>query len=87
MYVFADCSSLSSICIPSAVGRFAPYCFQNCSSLTTVTFESRSKLTRVGDGAFHACSPLLSVFICRRVQQILGKDERHSYVIVLDEDD
>jgi hypothetical protein len=49
--VFAMCSSLSSIRIPSSVETLCEGCFCGCSSPFQVTFESGSKLS-VDESAF-----------------------------------
>jgi hypothetical protein len=44
---FWRCSSLSSICIPSSVEQLCASCFADCNGLSSVTFESGSKLSSV----------------------------------------
>jgi hypothetical protein len=45
---FEDCSSLSSICIPSSVELIGSSCFFGGDALSTVTFEAGSALSRIG---------------------------------------
>jgi hypothetical protein len=58
---FSDCSSLSSICIPSSVNALCQQCFYQCHSLSRVTFETGSRLARVHDSAFLRCPSLSSI--------------------------
>ena len=62
-HAFKDCSSLTSITIPSSVETIGYDAFSGCSSLTSVTFGENSKLTSIGDAAFYNCSSLTSVYI------------------------
>jgi hypothetical protein len=49
-------SSLQSILIPRNVEIFGSQCFSNCESLSSVTFESNSRLTRIESSAFSSSS-------------------------------
>jgi hypothetical protein len=60
---FFDCSSLSAICIPSSVIDLGRHCFGNCLSLSTVTFEAGSKLSKIDKSVFSGCPSLVS-FLC-----------------------
>lgn len=40
--VFWNCSTLSTLTIPSAVTRIDDYAFYGCSSLTDVTFKEKT---------------------------------------------
>jgi hypothetical protein len=53
-----QCILLQSICIPSSVESIGKSCFDGCSRLTSVTFEDGSKLSIIGEAAFHACYSL-----------------------------
>ena len=79
---FADCTSLTSIEIPASVETIGAATFQNCTALTTVTFEKRSQLktiggwyedvddTCIGYGAFADCTSLTSIEIPASVETI-----------------
>jgi hypothetical protein len=61
---FSSCPKLLSICIPSSVETLGHMAFAECRSLSTVTFESGSKLTTVdGREVFQGCYSLASLFI------------------------
>ena len=71
--VFADCAALSQIRIPASVERIECCAFQNCTALTSVTFEDNSNLIKIASdyvylakenlfyGAFSGCSQLLTI--------------------------
>ena len=65
---FDNCSSLTSIKIPSGVTSIGIYAFGNCSSLASV--EIPSSVTSIGIWAFHDCSSLTSVVIPSSVTSI-----------------
>jgi hypothetical protein len=69
---FGDCTSLSSICIPSSVQIISIQCCSGCANLSTVTFEPGSKLSRLKDEAFRGCSSLSSICLPSSVQSIDG---------------
>jgi hypothetical protein len=46
-------------------------CFYGCNSLSTITFESDSKLSWICLTAFSGCSSLSSIYIPSSLQQIL----------------
>jgi hypothetical protein len=58
---FWECSSLSSICIPSSVEVLGKFCFYGCRSLSTVPFDSVSKLVYHEPPLFTICPSLSSV--------------------------
>lgn len=60
-YCFSDCSSLTSITIPSSVTSLGDACFHLCSGLTSITIPST--VTSLGDKCFSGCSGLTSVTI------------------------
>jgi hypothetical protein len=53
------CSSLKSISIPSSIEFIGDDCFCNCSSLSSLRFDSWSKLSRIGHRAFLNCTSLV----------------------------
>jgi hypothetical protein len=67
---FSSCSSLQSICIPATVETIGQNCFSNCTSLSSITFESDSRLNRIEMNAFRGCSSLQSIFIPASVQSL-----------------
>ena len=67
-YAFYDCSSLTSVEIPSSVTSIESYVFYGCSSLTSV--EIPSSVTSIGFSAFEYCSSLTSVEIPSSVTRI-----------------
>ena len=48
--VFADCRALKTIRIPASVTEIKACAFQNCTSLSSVTFEDDSNLQTIGGG-------------------------------------
>ena len=66
-YAFCDCSSLTSVIIPSSVTEIGEYAFYNCISLKSVNIPS--SVTEIGEYAFGDCS-LTSVNIPSSVTEI-----------------
>jgi hypothetical protein len=62
---FRECSSLSSICIPSSISQIFRDWFFTCYPFSAVTFEFDSKLSSIGDYGFADCSSLSSICISR----------------------
>ena len=58
---FYECSSLTSITIPSSVTSLGDFCFDGCSGLTSITIPS--SVTSLGDWCFEGCSSLTSITI------------------------
>ena len=65
---FEDCTSLTSITIPSSVTIISDYAFYRCTSLTSITIPS--SVTNIGDGAFEDCTSLTSITIPSSVTNI-----------------
>ena len=65
---FEDCTSLTSITIPSSVTIISDYAFYRCTSLTSITIPS--SVTIIGDGAFEDCTSLTSITIPSSVMNI-----------------
>ena len=65
---FYDCSSLTSVTIPSSVTSIGASAFRACSSLTSVTIPS--SVTEIGSSAFYGCLSLTSVTIPSSVTSI-----------------
>ena len=60
-YCFYECSSLTSINIPSSVTSLGNGCFAGCSSLTSINIPS--SVTSLGWACFANCSSLASINI------------------------
>ena len=67
-FAFGDCSSLTSLTIPSGVTSIGDYAFYGCSGLTSLTIPS--SVTSIGDKAFYGCSELTSLTIPSCVTEI-----------------
>ena len=67
-YAFRDCSSLTSVIIPSSVTTIGGAAFQDCSSLTSVNIPSG--VTEIGEYTFSGCGSLTSVKIPSSVTSI-----------------
>ena len=67
-YAFRDCSSLTSVNIPSSVTSIGMNAFYKCSSLTSINIPS--SVTEIGEYAFQQCSSLTSVDIPSSVTEI-----------------
>ena len=68
--VFRDCTSLTSVTIPSSVTSIGSTAFSGCSSLASVTIPN--SVTSIGSSAFYGCSSLPSVTIPNSVTSIGG---------------
>ena len=68
---FSDCSSLSSVTIPSSVTSLGEYCFFGCSSLTSITIPS--SVTSLWEHCFSSCSSLTSITIPSSVTRLGDK--------------
>ena len=67
-YAFENCSSLTSVNIPSGVTEIEESAFDGCSSLTSVKIPS--SVTTIGYSAFGHCSSLTSIKIPSSVTKI-----------------
>ncbi|HIV00372.1 MAG TPA: leucine-rich repeat protein [Candidatus Stercoripulliclostridium merdipullorum] len=63
LWAFHNCSSLTSVEIPSSVTTIGAYAFDGCRGLKSVTFGENSQLTSIGRYAFRGCNGLTRVFI------------------------
>ena len=68
-YSFAT-SSLLSINIPSSVENIGYGAFQDCMSLSSITFGENSQLEYIGDDAFYSCSSLTSIKLPNKLKTI-----------------
>jgi hypothetical protein len=66
--MFAFCSSLTSVTIPTSVTAIGKFAFYGCSSLPSVTIPN--SVTSIGEGAFSYCTALPSVVIPSSVTTI-----------------
>ena len=56
---FQDCSSLTSINLPSGITSLGAYCFQGCGSLTSINLPS--SITSIGESCFSFCRSLTNI--------------------------
>ena len=80
--VFANCSSLKSVKIPSSVTKIDAGCFINCTSLTDLSFDEGSQLSEIGEVAFMNCGLLHRIYMqnCSKLtsigsQALYGNDQ------------
>jgi hypothetical protein len=66
--VFAGCTSLISITIPSGVTSIGNYDFSGCTDLTNVTIGTN--VANIGNSAFYSCTSLTDVTIPNSVTNI-----------------
>jgi len=67
---FYDCTSLTSVTMPSSVTRLGDFAFFGCTSLTSVTISSG--VTSLGDYAFAGCSNLTTMTMQPTTPPTLG---------------
>jgi hypothetical protein len=82
-------SSLQSVLIPSTVQIIGSSCFSSCKSLSSISFESNSRLARIESKAFCESS-LQSIVIPKNVQFIDGsafRDVRLSSISIESENE
>ncbi|MCQ2197525.1 MAG: leucine-rich repeat domain-containing protein, partial [Bacteroidaceae bacterium] len=79
---FYNCSSLSSVVIPSSVTSIGSDAFRGCSSLSSVTIKEG--VTSIGDYAFYNCSSLSSVVIPSSVTSIGSSAFQYCSSLVLE---
>lgn len=70
--IFANCSSLKSIQIPSSITSIGDACFVNCSSLADLSFDVESELQSIGKSAFRNCGLLHRIYMqnCSKLASI-----------------
>ena len=67
-YAFRDCTSLTSVTIPSGVTSIGQSAFYGCTSLTSVTIGNG--VTSIGRATFYGCTSLASITIPDSVTSI-----------------
>ena len=72
-YAFYDCSSLTSITIPSGVTSIGSSAFSGCSSLTSITIPSG--VTSIGSYAFSCCYRLIEVYNLSSLDISIGSED------------
>ena len=65
---FYNCSSLTSLILPTRVIQIGDYAFQKCSNLISITIPAR--VTKIGKQAFEKCSGLTSLTLPTGVTEI-----------------
>ena len=65
----AGCKNLKCITIPASVTEIEPSAFENCRSMTEVTFAGNN-VTRIDDWAFYNCHQLQNLVIPEGVSEI-----------------
>jgi hypothetical protein len=68
--VFAGCTSLCSITIPSSIAFLGQLCFSGCVKLCTIEFELGSKLTQIATKCFSGCRALKSFQVPRSIEKL-----------------
>ena len=65
---FYNCSSLTSLILPTRVIQIGDYAFQKCSNLISITIPAR--VIKIGKQAFDGCSNLISITLPAGVTEI-----------------
>lgn len=65
---FYNCSSLTSLILPTRVIQIGDYAFQKCSNLISITIPAR--VTKIGKQAFEKCSNLISITLPAGITEI-----------------
>ena len=60
-YAFRDCSSLTSVTIPSSITAIKSYAFYGCSAIANINIPS--SVREIGMGAFEGCSSLAQMVL------------------------
>ena len=68
--VFASCTSLKTVTLPSTVIEIGSYAFYECDSLEEINLGNCTELTSIGDGAFDHCESLKTVTLPSSVTTI-----------------
>jgi hypothetical protein len=74
---------LKSICLPASVESLGERSFMCCESLSSLTFESGSKLNRIERLAFDRCFKLKSIVIPRSTRELRNGWARDSSLVCL----
>ena len=68
---FYNCTSSTSIIIPSSITAIENYAFYECTSLASITIPR--SVTTIGNGAFEYCTSLTNITIPSSVKTITGR--------------
>ena len=68
--LFENNSNLTSITVPATITNIENNAFLNCTSLKSVTFQSTSTVTNLGENTFQNCSSLTSISIPSSITNI-----------------
>ena len=69
-HLYLNGEEITDLVIPESVTSIGDYAFQDCDSLTSVTFEEGSQCTSIGEDAFQDCDSLISITIPSSVTSI-----------------
>lgn len=65
---------MKKIVIPKNVKTIAGGAFYNCKNMVSVTFQSGSKLQKIGEEAFSDCAKLKKITLTSKKIKSIGKD-------------